>query len=162
MEVFGHNIETVERLQRVVRDSRCGYGRSLGVLEHAKAHRSVPYTKSSIMLGLGETEAELLQTLRDLRSVGVDFLTLGQYLRPTARHLPVREFVTPARFEHYRRLGEAEGFRTVASGPLVRSSYRAGETFVENLVHGQGGSATSTAQRRPTDQLGGEGCRTSC
>lgn len=162
LEVFGHNIETVERLQRVVRDSRCGYRRSLGVLEHAKAHRSVPYTKSSIMLGLGENEAELLQTLRDLRSVGVDFLTLGQYLQPTARHLPVREFVTPAQFEHYRRLGEAEGFRTVASGPLVRSSYRAGEIFVESLVHAQRGSAASTVQRRPTDQLGGEGCRTSC
>lgn len=134
VDVFAHNIETVARLQRSVRDSRCGYRQSLDVLEHARAHRSRPWTKSSIMLGLGETEAELLQTMRDLRAVGVDFLTLGQYLQPTPKHLTVREFITPARFEQLRQLGEAEGFRYVAAGPLVRSSYRAGEFFVESLV----------------------------
>lgn len=134
LEVFAHNVETVERLQRSVRDARCGYRQTLDVLEHARSHALHPYTKSSIMLGLGETEDELRATMRDLRGVGVDFLTLGQYLQPTARHLPVREWVTPARFEEFRQMGEDEGFRYVAAGPLVRSSYRAGEFFVESLV----------------------------
>lgn len=139
LEVFAHNVETVERLQRTVRDARCGYDQSLRVLEHAKAHRLGPYTKSSIMVGLGETDEELRQAFRDLRSVGVDFLTLGQYLQPTARHLAVEEFVTPERFEDLRRMGEEAGFRYVASGPLVRSSYRAGEFFVEGLVEARRG-----------------------
>lgn len=134
VDVFAHNIETVASLQREVRDGRCGYQQSLDVLAHARSHRRRPWTKSSIMLGLGETDRELLQTMRDLRQVGVEFLTLGQYLQPTPKHLPVREFVTPERFEQLRRVGEAEGFRYVASGPLVRSSYRAGEFFVESLV----------------------------
>lgn len=134
VDVFAHNIETVERLQRTVRDSRCGYRQSLDVLERARAHRSRPWTKSSIMLGLGETDDELVLTMRALRSVGVDFLTLGQYLQPTPKHLPVRQFVTPERFEHLRKIGEGEGFRYVAAGPLVRSSYRAGEFFLESLV----------------------------
>lgn len=134
LEVFAHNVETVERLQRQVRDARCGYRQTLEVLEHARGHAARPYTKSSIMLGLGETETELRATMRDLRSVGVDFLTLGQYLQPTPRHLAVREWVTPERFEELRQMGEDEGFRYVAAGPLVRSSYRAGEFFVETLV----------------------------
>jgi lipoic acid synthetase len=86
------------------------------------------------MLGLGETEAELLQTMRDLRSAGVDFLTLGQYLQPTPKHLPVHEYVSPERFDALRQMGEDEGFLYVAAGPLVRSSYRAGEFFVESLL----------------------------
>lgn len=134
VDVFAHNIETVERLQRDARDARCGYRQTLDVLACARAHRLRPYTKSSIMLGLGETEAEIRATMRDLRGVGVDFLTLGQYLQPTPRHLPVREWVTPERFDELRCMGEEEGFLYVAAGPLVRSSYRAGEFFVESLV----------------------------
>lgn len=134
IDVFAHNIETVRRLQRRARDSRCGYQQSIDVLGHAKQHRLAPLTKSSIMLGLGETDEELLATMRDLRSVGVDFLTLGQYLQPSSRHLPVHEYVTPARFDELREVGESEGFRYVASGPLVRSSYRAGELFVESML----------------------------
>lgn len=134
VDVFAHNIETVEHLQRTVRDARCGYRQTLDVLAHARAHRLGPYTKSSIMLGLGETEPQIRATMRDLRGVGVDFLTLGQYLQPTPRHLPVKEWVTPARFDELRQMGEEEGFLYVASGPLVRSSYRAGEFFVESLV----------------------------
>lgn len=144
VEVFAHNVETVARLQRTVRDARCAYRQSLDVLAHAKDHVLAPFTKSSIMLGLGESEAELRATMRDLRSVGVDFLTLGQYLQPTPRHLPVREWVTPETFERLRQAGLDEGFRTVAAGPLVRSSYRAGEFFIERLVQGRrvvGGAA---------------------
>lgn len=137
VEVFAHNIETVERLQRTVRDARCGYRQTLDVLERAKQHENRPYTKSSIMLGLGEAEEEIRATMRDLRRVGVDFLTLGQYLQPTSRHLPVREWVTPERFDELAAMGREEGFRYVASGPLVRSSYRAGEFFIESLVRGR-------------------------
>ena len=130
-EVIGHNIETVERLTPLVRDRRAGYRQSLEVLAEIKRLEPSIYTKSSLMLGLGETEEEVLQAMRDLREAGVDFLTLGQYLQPTGRHLPVREYIHPERFEHYRRLGEGLGFLYVASGPLVRSSYRAGEFFVK-------------------------------
>jgi len=137
LDVFAHNIETVERLQPFVRDKRAKYAQSLGVLAHAKA--SAPsgvrlYTKSSIMLGLGETQEEVLATMRDLRAVGVDVLTLGQYLRPTDHHLAVVEYVTPAQFDWYRERGEAMGFRYVASGPMVRSSYKAGELFMEAMM----------------------------
>jgi lipoic acid synthetase len=134
MDVFAHNIETVERLQRTVRDARCGYEQTLDVLRHAKAHALEPYTKSSIMLGLGEGHDEVLQTMRDLREIDVDFLTLGQYLQPSHRHLDVQEWVHPDRFEELRAAGEEMGFRYVAAGPLVRSSYRAGEFFIESLV----------------------------
>ncbi len=134
LEVFAHNLETVEALQRTVRDVRCGYDKSLAVLEAAKRHRRQPFTKSSLMLGLGESDEQLVRCMRDLRSVGVDFLTLGQYLQPTARHLDVIEWVTPERFGELQKVGEQLGFAYVASGPLVRSSYRAGEFFVANLV----------------------------
>ncbi len=137
LEVFAHNVETVEQLQRTVRDARCGYRKTLDVLAHAKSHRRRPYTKSSIMLGLGETELQLRRTMRDLRAAGVDFLTLGQYLQPTPKHLPVREWVAPERFEQLRVMGHEEGFLYVAAGPLVRSSYRAGEFFIESLVRAQ-------------------------
>ena len=138
LDVFAHNIETVERLQPFVRDKRANYRQSLRVLEAAKGHgtpdgRGV-YTKTSIMLGLGETEEEVLQTMRDLRGVGVDVLTLGQYLRPTEKHLAVVEYVTPEQFDFFREQGEAMGFRYVASGPLVRSSYKAGELFIAAMM----------------------------
>ncbi|CAO2171600.1 unnamed protein product [Urochloa humidicola] len=134
LDVYAHNIETVRSLQRIVRDPRAGYDQSLAVLKHAKNCREGMITKSSIMLGLGETDEEVKQTMIDLRAIGVDILTLGQYLQPTERHLTVREYVTPEKFQFWKEYGESVGFRYVASGPLVRSSYRAGELFVQNLV----------------------------
>ena len=125
LEVFAQNIETVERLTHPVRDPRAGYQRTLDVLQFAKSHRPAVLTKSSLMLGLGETEEEILQTMRDLRAADVDVLTLGQYLRPTPNHLAIERWVTPEQFDDYRRLGLELGFMEVASGPLVRSSYRA-------------------------------------
>uniref|UniRef100_A0A7S3R706 Lipoyl synthase, mitochondrial n=1 Tax=Dunaliella tertiolecta TaxID=3047 RepID=A0A7S3R706_DUNTE len=134
LDVFAHNIETVASLQRRVRDPRANYRQSLEVLKTAK--ECGVYTKSSIMLGLGETDDEIIDTMLDLKDVGVDIFTLGQYLQPTPRHLPVQDFVTPEKFEFWRRFGEEEvGFRYVASGPLVRSSYKAGEFFLEGMIH---------------------------
>lgn len=132
--VFAHNLETVERLTPGVRDARCGYRQSLDVLRAAKRLKPGVLTKSSIMLGLGETEDELLAAFRDLRAAGVDVLTLGQYLRPSEWHLPVVEFVPPERFEALGELARAQGFEYVASGPLVRSSYRAGELYLEKRL----------------------------
>lgn len=137
-DVLAHNVETVESMQALVRDRRAGFEQSLAVLEHAKAHRLAPYTKSSMMLGLGERDDEVIAAMHALRRRGVDFLTLGQYLQPTAAHLPVRNFVTPDRFDAYRLRAEAIGFRYVASGPLVRSSYRAGELFIGSLIRSAG------------------------
>ena len=137
-DVLDHNIETVRRLQHPVRDRRAGYEQSLAVLRGAKSMRDGLYTKSSIMLGLGETHDEVLETMHDLRDAGVDIVTLGQYLRPSAWHLPVQEFVPPERFDAYRREAEAMGFLYAAAGPLVRSSYRAGEFFLENVLRGRG------------------------
>ena len=105
------------------------------MLQYAKRHSLAPYTKSSIMVGVGETENEVLDAMRALRQHDVDFVTLGQYLQPTPSHVAVREFVTPQAFDDYRIAGEEMGFRYVASGPLVRSSYRAGELFIRNLIH---------------------------
>eukprot|EP00892_Ulva_mutabilis_P003736 jgi/Ulvmu1/1734/UM117_0011.1 len=142
LDVFAHNIETVHRLQGRVRDRRATYEQSLAVLREAKA--TGVYTKSSIMLGLGERDDEVIDTLLDLRDCGVDIVTFGQYLQPTPRHLPVQEFVTPAKFEHWRRYGEDTiGFRYVASGPLVRSSYKAGEFFLEAMIKGDRDMQTS-------------------
>jgi lipoic acid synthetase len=129
-DVFANNIETVRRLTPVVRDGKAGYDQTLGVLARMKAEFPGIVTKSSIMVGLGEVEAEVVETLRDLRAAGAEILTLGQYLRPSAWHLPVVEFVRPERFAAYREAGLALGFRYVASGPLVRSSYRAAELFL--------------------------------
>lgn len=136
-DVVAHNIETVRRLSPNVRDRRAGYDQSLAVLQAYKA-MGARYTKTSIMLGLGETTAEVEQCLGDLRAVGVDIVTFGQYLRPTqeARHLAVVEFVHPDQFEAYRGLAEGMGFLYVASGPLVRSSYKAGELFLEGMIRG--------------------------
>jgi len=128
--VFANNIETVRRLTPAVRDGRAGYDQTLGVLARMKAEFPSIVTKSSIMVGLGETDAELAETMRDLRAAGVEILTLGQYLRPSAWHLPVVEYVKPERFAAFQEAGRALGFRYVASGPLVRSSYRAAELFL--------------------------------
>lgn len=132
LDVFAHNIETVEKLTPFVRDPRAKYRQSLSVLEHAKATKADLLTKSSIMLGLGETDEQILQTMEDLRSAGVDCLTLGQYMQPTKRHLKVVEYVTPDRYKHWEEVGNSLGFLYTASGPLVRSSYRAGEFFLKN------------------------------
>ena len=134
LNVFAHNIETVERLQRRVRDHRAGYDQSLQVLARAKATVPGLITKTSIMLGFGETHDEIERTLDDLRAHDVDVVTFGQYLRPTRRHIPVKEYVTPEAFEEWQTIAEGKGFRYVASGPLVRSSYRAGEFFLKALV----------------------------
>jgi len=138
-EVIAHNIETVERLTHPVRDPRAGYRQSLDVLAAIKTIDPNRYTKSSIMIGLGETQDEVLTTMEDLRAVGCDFLTLGQYLQPTKKHLKVHEFVTPEVFERYRTVGLDMGFKYVASGPLVRSSYKAGEFFIREYIQKQQG-----------------------
>ncbi|MCH8022449.1 MAG: lipoyl synthase [Thaumarchaeota archaeon] len=129
-DVFSHNIETIPRLSPKVRDPRANYEQSLAVLESIKGIEPSMYTKSSIMLGLGETDDEVLCSMSDLRAIGVDILTLGQYLRPSLGHLPVVSYVTPSKFSWYREKGEEFGFRCVASGPLVRSSYKAAENFL--------------------------------
>lgn len=133
-EVFAQNQETVERLTHPVRDMRSDYHRTLLVLRKAKEMRPDLYTKSSLMLGLGEREEEVLRAMRDLRRAGVDILTLGQYLRPSEKHWPVGRYVPPDAFDAYRQAGEALGFLYVAAGPLVRSSYRAGEYFMERVL----------------------------
>lgn len=134
LDVFAHNIETVERLTPFVRDPRAKYRQTLAVLKHAKEVNPLVVTKSSIMVGLGEKDEEMEQTMQDLRSVGVDCVTLGQYMQPTKRHLKVQEYVTPAKFAAWEELGKSLGFLYTASGPLVRSSYKAGEFFIKNIV----------------------------
>ena len=134
LEVFAQNVETVRRLTHPVRDPRAGYEQTLAVLAHAKRHRPDVLTKTSLMLGLGETEEEIGQAMDELRAAGVDILTLGQYLRPTINHLRVERFVTPAEFARYRDGALARGFRECVSGPLVRSSYRAEQALAGNNV----------------------------
>lgn len=124
IEVFAQNIETVERLTHPVRDPRAGYHQTIRVLAHAKTVRDV-FTKTSLMLGLGESRDEIVMTMRDLRAVGVDIVTFGQYLQPTRNHLPVERYVPPAEFDEIRDLGLEMGFMEVVAGPLVRSSYKA-------------------------------------
>ncbi len=133
-DVFANNIETVRRLSPVVRDARAGYDQTLGVLASMKREFPAIVTKSSIMVGLGETDGEILETMKDLRAAGTEILTLGQYLRPSAWHLPVVEWVSPERFGAWREAGLSLGFRYVASGPLVRSSYRAAELFLRGEI----------------------------
>jgi len=134
LEVYAQNVETVRRLTHPVRDARAGYEQTLDVLEHAKRYRPEVLTKTSLMLGLGETAAEIHEALADLRARRVDIVTFGQYLRPTQNHLPVERFVTPEEFAEYRRIGLEMGFLEVVSGPLVRSSYRADRVFEQNNV----------------------------
>jgi lipoic acid synthetase len=133
-DVFAHNVETVERLQKKVRDPRANYQQSMSVLEIVKKYDPTRYTKSSIMLGLGEQDHEVEQTLKDLRAVDCDVVTFGQYLQPTSRHLNVEEYVTPEKFQYWQKVAEGMGFLYVASGPLVRSSYRAGEFFMKGVI----------------------------
>jgi lipoic acid synthetase len=134
LEVFAQNVETVRRLTHPVRDPRAGYDKTLSVLAHAKRYRPDVLTKTSLMLGLGETDEEIDETMDDLRAIDVDILTLGQYLQPTRNHLPVERFVSPEEFARYREAGLAKGFLEVVSGPLVRSSYRAERVLEQNNV----------------------------
>ncbi len=129
LDVFAQNVETVERLTHHVRDNRAGYWQTLNVLAYAKKYRKDILTKTSLMLGLGETDEEIIKTMDDLRAQNVDILTLGQYLQPTKNHLPVERYVTPETFANLRNIGLEKGFFEVASGPLVRSSYRADRIF---------------------------------
>jgi lipoic acid synthetase len=128
-DVFAHNLETVRRLTPRVRDKRAKYDQTLAVLRHAKRRAPERYTKTSIMIGLGERAEELEAAMDDARAAGVDIFTIGQYLQPTKRHLPVGEFITPQRFEELGRLAKSKGFHQVVSSPLSRSSYHAEEAF---------------------------------
>ena len=132
LEVFAQNVETVRRLTHPVRDPRAGYEQTLAVLAHAKRHRASVLTKSSLMLGLGETTAEIVECMTDLRAAQVDILTLGQYLRPTANHLPIERYVPPEEFQSLRQRALELGFLECVSGPLVRSSYRAERALERN------------------------------
>jgi lipoic acid synthetase len=134
IEVFAQNVETVERLTHPVRDPRASYQQTLDVLAHAKRHRPDVLTKTSLMLGLGESEEEILTTLDDLRAAAVDIVTFGQYLQPTANHYPIDRYVSPEEFERYRQIGLERGFLEVVSGVFVRSSYRAEQVLQKNNV----------------------------
>lgn len=134
LDVYAHNIETVEKLTPFVRDRRAHYRQTLKVLKEAKRFNPKIITKSSIMLGLGETDAEIEQTMRDLREADVECLTLGQYMQPTKKHLKVIEYVTPEKFKHWEEKGNELGFLYTASGPLVRSSYKAGEFLITSIL----------------------------
>lgn len=155
LDVYAHNIETVEALTPQVRDRRATFRQSLKVLEHAKKE-GVQVTKTSIMLGVGETEDQVMDALRELRGVEVDVVTFGQYMRPTKRHMKVDRYVEPVEFEKWKEVAEGMGFMYVASGPLVRSSYKvptslfflrvlhtndrfskAGEFYIENVLRGK-------------------------
>jgi lipoic acid synthetase len=134
LEVFAQNVETVKRLTHPVRDPRASYDQTIEVLRHAKAHRPDVLTKTSLMLGLGERDNEIMTAMDDLRAASVDILTLGQYLRPTPNHLAVERYVTPAEFAAYRIEGLDKGFLEVVAGPMVRSSYRAEQVLQKNNV----------------------------
>lgn len=145
-EVLAHNLETVSRLQNTVRDARCSYELSLSVLRRYKALAPQARTKTSLMVGLGEHEYELVEAFADLRAHDVDMLTLGQYLQPSPRHLPVSAFVHPDQFDRLREQASAAGFDFVAAGPLVRSSYRAGELYVKGALDSASDSALDSTR----------------
>ncbi len=134
-DVFAHNVEVVPRLQRTMRDGRCSWDRSVSVLRNARDF-GANVTKSSLMVGCGEEEDEVLDAMRRLREADVDVLTIGQYLRPTEKHAPLIRYVSPEEFERYREAGMGMGFAHVSSGPLVRSSYRAAEAFLKGILKG--------------------------
>jgi lipoic acid synthetase len=134
LDVFAQNVETVKRLTHPVRDPRAGYKQTLDVLRYAKQHRPEVLTKTSLMLGLGERDSEIMRTMDDLREANVDILTLGQYLRPTPNHLAVERYVTPDEFNAYRVEGLERGFVEIVAGPMVRSSYRAEQVLQKNNV----------------------------
>jgi lipoic acid synthetase len=144
-DVLAHNVETVERLTPRVRDPRAGYRQSLDVLAAIKTLDPGMHTKSSLMLGLGEQDDEVEVAMADLRAVGCDFLTFGQYLQPTKKHLAVESYTTPEGFAHWQARGEALGFAYVASGALVRSSYKAGEFFLRRYLRGEEAADTTPA-----------------
>ncbi|KAH9604056.1 hypothetical protein KSS87_012265 [Heliosperma pusillum] len=144
LDVFAHNIETVEELQSVVRDHRANFKQSIDVLKLAKEYAPAgTLTKTSIMLGCGETPDQVVSTMEKVRAAGVDVMTFGQYMRPTKRHMPVSEYITPEAFEKYRVLGMEMGFRYVASGPMVRSSYKAGEFYIKSMIDADRGTSSS-------------------
>ncbi|XP_060599231.1 lipoyl synthase, mitochondrial-like [Ruditapes philippinarum] len=134
LDVYAHNVETVAELQWLVRDPRANYKQSLKVLEHVKELNPDMVTKTSLMLGLGESDSQILRVLEDLRKIDVDCVTLGQYMQPTKRHIKVKEYVHPDKFKFWEDVGNKLGFAYTASGPLVRSSYKAGEFFLKNLL----------------------------
>jgi lipoic acid synthetase len=155
-DVIAHNVETVERLQWPVRDRRAGYEQSLSVLEQVDRESDI-YTKTSLMLGVGEYDHELYQTMGDLREVGVDVVTFGQYLQPSRSHLEVFDYVHPDKFDTWERVAEEEfGFLYCASGPMVRSSYRAGELFIDAVL--REGKSVERARRkaRAVEGAGGD------
>ncbi|KAF8413943.1 hypothetical protein HHK36_001939 [Tetracentron sinense] len=135
LDVFAHNIETVEELQSAVRDHRANFKQSIDVLKMAKDYAPAgTLTKTSVMLGCGETPDQVVRTMEKVRAAGVDVMTFGQYMRPSKRHMPVSEYITPEAFEKYQTLGMDMGFRYVASGPMVRSSYKAGEFYIKSMI----------------------------
>jgi len=134
-EVIAHNIETVERLQKHARDIRANYKQSLRVLGNVKKLNPDIYTKSAIMVGIGETDDEVIQSMKDLRAIGCQLLTIGQYLRPSDWHIPINNFIPPEKFRFYEEKAKELGFLYCASGPFVRSSYKAGELFIKNHLH---------------------------
>ncbi|CCK68020.1 lipoate synthase KNAG_0A03350 [Huiozyma naganishii CBS 8797] len=142
LDVYAHNMETVEELTPHVRDRRATYQQSLSVLKRAKETVPTLITKTSLMLGFGETEEQVLRTLKDLRAVGCDVVTFGQYMRPTKRHMKVVEYVHPDKFDYWKKVALDLGFLYCASGPLVRSSYKAGESFIENVLKKRQSPAT--------------------
>jgi len=135
-DVLGHNIETVKELQGIARDRRANYEQSLSVLKNAKKLGKGIYTKSSIMVGLGETKEQVVSAMDDLREVGVDIITIGQYLQPGEKNIALAEYIAPGQFEEYEKIAKEKDFAYVASGPFVRSSYKAGELFMEQKIRG--------------------------
>lgn len=145
LDVFAHNIETVEELQSVVRDCRANFKQSIDVLKLAKEYAPPgTLTKTSIMLGCGEIPDQVVRTMEKVRAAGVDVMTFGQYMRPSKRHMPVSEYITPEAFEKYRVLGMEMGFRYVASGPMVRSSYKAGEFYIKSMIDADRANSSSS------------------
>lgn len=143
LDVFAHNIETVEELQDYVRDRRANFQQSLSVLQMAKDYAPPgTFTKTSIMLGCGETPEQVLRAMEKVRAAGVDVMTFGQYMRPSRKHMPVTEYVTPEAFDGWRKVGEEMGFRYVAAGPMVRSSYKAGEFYIKSMIDSDRQKAT--------------------
>jgi lipoyl synthase len=152
-DVFAHNLEVTRRLTPRIRDARCSYDQSLAVLAHAKQRAPARFVKSSIMVGIGESDDEVLDTLADLRAAGTDVVTLGQYLRPTDKHAPVARYVDPEQFAAFERAGYALGFVFVASGPLVRSSYHAAEGFVQARLRPMGPPLPRRSEPVPSSGL---------
>ncbi|EEH03564.1 lipoic acid synthetase [Histoplasma capsulatum G186AR] len=150
LDVFAHNVETVEALTPFVRDRRASFQQSLRVLKAAKAAKPELITKTSLMLGLGETEAQLWDALRALRAINVDVVTFGQYMRPTKRHMAVHEYVRPDVFDLWKERALEMGFLYCASGPLVRSSYKAGEAFIENVLKKRRGENAGSVNEKVT------------